>query len=94
MDECVRVGFDTGIASGNRTVRETQDELAAKTQPAEDRAVEQIALVAAQKPAASQDSQALLERRLAEASRESEREMRRLQAALDRCKAARERPAW
>ena len=95
MDEGVLVGLDTGpIASANRTVREKQVELAAKTQSANDRAGEQIALLAAQKAAASEDSQALLERRLAEASRESEREMRRLQAALDRCKAARETRTW
>jgi hypothetical protein len=92
MDEGVLVGLDTGpAASANRTARETQDELAAKTQSATEQAVERIALLAAQKAAASRDSQALLEHRLAEASRESEREMRRLQAALGRCKAARER---
>jgi hypothetical protein len=94
MDEAVLVGFDAGpLASANRTVRE-MDELAAKTQSTKDRAGEPIAPLAPRNAAANEDSQALLAHRLAEASRESEREMRRLQQALDRCKAARERPAW
>ena len=94
MDEAVLVGFDAGpLASANRTIRDT-DELAAKTPSAKDRTGEPIAPLAPRNAAANEDSQALLARRLADASRESEREMRRLQQALDRCKAARERPAW
>jgi hypothetical protein len=95
MNEGTLVWFDTEpIASPRRKAWAKEDELAADLQPVKEGAGEQIAPLEAQKSAANEDSQALLERRLAEASRDYERRTCQLQEALDRCKAACERLAW
>ena len=76
------------IDAAKRKVQEKEATLAAKMQTVKNEGNEKIAVLAAQKATATADSEAALERRLADVRSDYERRTGRLQDAVDRRKAA------
>jgi uncharacterized membrane protein len=76
------------IDGAKRTVRQKQDELAAKMQSLKDEADEKIARLDAQKATTTAQAKAQLERRLADLRTAYRRRIERMQQALDRRRAS------